>query len=230
MPKLSCRLETLLDMTPRCALVADIGADHAFLTIELLRREKAQHVLCTDLSPHSLNKAKEAVLRADCAEQVTLCQGDGLAAIDGYRPEAIVIAGMGGETISAILEGAQEDFSCLYLLQAMSRTSFLRAFLSGHGFAILDERLAKDEGRIYPILAVRRQAVTEQPSPAEIYCGAAHLSRADDPLTAEYLHGLVRSLMRRKEGRQTAGLNTQEETDLIQSILCYLKTNQTEFL
>lgn len=224
---LSNRLQTLLELVPRCSLLADIGADHAILTIEVLRREKAEHVLCTDLSRPSLDKARRAVEEAALCDSVTFCLGDGLAALADKAPEVTVIAGMGGETISSILAFVQEDDRSLYLLQPMSKASALRAFLSSHGFLILDEKLAEDDGRIYPILCVKK-CKAEPLSSLEIYCGKSHLSRADDALTSRYLQRLSDSLVRRRDGRKQSGAATDEEDCLLDALCPYLDPKPEE--
>ena len=224
---LSNRLQTLLELTPRCSLLADIGADHAHLTIEVLKRKKAPHVLCTDLSGPSLDKARRAVEQVGLCSEVTFCLGDGLRAIEGHSPEVTVIAGMGGETIASILEAVNETDGSLYLLQPMSKASALRAFLSSHGFGILDERLAEDDGRIYPILCAKKCS-TPPLSSLEIYCGKAHLTREGDPLTARYLSRLSASLTQRRDGRKTAGAPTDEEDRLLDALAPYLDPQPEE--
>ncbi len=214
---LSNRLETLLDLVPRCSLVADIGADHALLTLELLSRGIAAHVLCTDLSENSLNKAREAVAQRNEEARVSFCLGDGLTAIGNRTPEAIVIAGMGGETIADILRADTPRGGVRYLLQPMSRASHLRRFLSEAGFAITEERLAEDAGRIYPILSVLhdpKQAKKAQE--IDFVCGFSNLpSPEKDPLVKSYFTSVLRAFLRRKNGRAQAFLPTDEEDALI---------------
>lgn len=210
-----------MSLAPRCPLAADIGADHAFLTVELIRRGICSHVLCTDLSAPSLEKAKRTVSSCSLEDSVTFFLGDGLAALGDERPELIVIAGMGGETISAILS-AEEPPDALYLLQPMSRAERLRRHLYENGFEICSERLAEDDGRIYPVLAARYDGVQRRATPLEYLCGARHLAPSDEPLRARYLTRIRDSLSKRKLGRQTAGLPTSDEEALLFALDRYL--------
>ncbi len=227
MRPLSNRLNALLELVPRCSLAADIGADHGLLTVELLKCGIAAHVVCTDLSAPSLEKARAAVHDAGLSASVTFAVGDGLTALGALRPEAVVIAGMGGETIAEILSGA-EDGDTHYLLQPMTRASHLRRALSARGFSILEERLAKDDGRIYPVLhAVPAERKTEI-SDLEALCGAHHLARCNDALTQEYLCAVKDSIRRRRDGRRRALLETDEEDALLTQLLPYLKPKTEE--
>lgn len=222
---LSNRLETLLDLVPRCSLAADIGADHALLTLELLRRGTAERVLCTDLSEPSLNKAKTAVAERGEDARVIFCLGDGLSAIHGYSPEAIVIAGMGGETIADILKAHPPREGVRYLLQPMSRASHLRRFLSENGYAVTEERLAKDAGRIYPVLSVVFDPETAKTAQKiDFVCGKANLPAAEnDPLVKEYFTTILRAFVRRKNGRKKAGIETSEEDAIIAELRALLR-------
>lgn len=220
MRTLSNRLETLLALVPRCSLVADIGADHAHLTLALLERGITPHVLCTDLSPNSLDKAKRAVGLAGRDDAVTFSCGDGLAAIRGFSPDAIVIAGMGGETIAEILNGEAPREQTCFLLQPMSRASLLRRFLNGAGYRITEERLAKDAGRIYPVFsAVFDPSHTKTESELDLVSGLSHFSGDTDPsLLNQYLTGILRSFEHRRDGRRSADLDTAEEDAIISAL------------
>ena len=82
-----------------------------------------------------------------------------------------MIAGMGGENIAGILRAA--PWACddaLLLLQPMSRPEELRAALPSLGLAIYAERLVRDTGRLYSILAVQT-GTPDKLSPGELYCG-----------------------------------------------------------
>ncbi|MBR6530693.1 MAG: SAM-dependent methyltransferase [Clostridia bacterium] len=218
MQHLKNRLETLCALVPRCPLVADIGADHAYLTIALLERGIAAHVLCTDLSPNSLDKARAALAKTPFEDRVTFCLGDGLLAIGEHAPNAIVIAGMGGETIVDILSQSTPKEGVSYLLQPMTRASHLRRFLIRHGFTVAEERLAKDDGRVYPILRAVRSTENEIWNEVDYICGKAHLFPEPDALTREYLQKIHRAFTRRKAGRVTAKLDTATEDAVLSTL------------
>ena len=69
----------------------------------------------------------------------------------------IAIAGMGGETIVAILEAAPwvQNEGVRLVLQPMTRAEDLRRWLLTHGFSVLEEHLIRDKHHLYPVLAVQ---------------------------------------------------------------------------
>lgn len=96
------RLDVLVQMAPEVNIAADIGADHGFLSIKLVKERKAKNVIATDISEPSLGKAKRNVKAAGMEENISFAVGDGLSVVD--KCELIVICGMGGELIADILK------------------------------------------------------------------------------------------------------------------------------
>ena len=81
------------------------------------------------------------------------------AGLDGFAPgdaDTIVIAGMGGETIIAILNAAPwlRKGNAALLLQPMTKAELLRPWLVANGWRIDAERLVRDRGTIYAVLSV----------------------------------------------------------------------------
>ena len=58
LPQLDERLKTVFDLFPACDIGAEIGADHGRLSCNLLAKGKVKHMLVTDISAPSLEKAK----------------------------------------------------------------------------------------------------------------------------------------------------------------------------
>ena len=117
----------------------------------------------------------------------------------------MVIAGMGGENIAAILAAAPwtKDGNHALLLQPQTRAEELRRFLSENGYAIRREALILDRGTIYPAMeaAAGRQALTA----GQLWGGAKLLH---DPLGERYLIGKIIRLQ-----AVVAGLNRSEKAE-----------------
>ena len=97
-------------------------------------------------------------------EQIEVILGDELKALEipntkdnKYKDYAIVIAGMGGNLIEKILTDGiyYAKKANAIVLQPMSRLEIVYEWLLTQGFEIIDERLVKDDGRIYNVLAVK---------------------------------------------------------------------------
>ena len=168
--RLPPRLAAISALVPDGARLADVGTDHALLPIRLLLDGKIQSAVATDIRPGPLSRAKENAYAAGVQDlSCVLC--DGLTGVSPDSVDTVVIAGMGGENIAAILRAA--PWACrnaLCILQPMSRPEELRAALPSLGLMIRAERLVRDAGRLYSVLVVRAGA-PEALSAGELYCG-----------------------------------------------------------
>ena len=139
--KLPPRLAAIAALVPDGARLADVGTDHALLPIRLLLDGKIQSAVATDIRPGPLSRAKENAYAAGVQDlSCVLC--DGLTGVSPDSADTVVIAGMGGENIAAILRAA--PWACrntLCILQPMSRPEELRAALPSLGLTIRAERL-----------------------------------------------------------------------------------------
>ena len=117
--------------------------------------------------------------------------------IDVEETDVIVIAGMGGETIIAILSAAPWTRNGhMLLLQPMTKAADLRHWLIDNGYTFTAECLVEDKGRVYPILTVTggaHRSLTE----AEALCG---ILLEGDPLYGAYLAEHAARLRRSAEG------------------------------
>ncbi len=187
---LSPRLKALADQVPPGSLLADIGTDHAMLPVWLLCRGVIERAVATDLRESPLKSARENARRFGVEEKISFRLGDGLQVLNSDEADVIVIAGMGGDTIAAILEAAPWALGGehLFLLQPMSSVHELRSRLQNHRFDILSESLCTDAGRRYVSMAVRAGASTARLTPGEIWVGRQRRDR-EEPLRSAYLAG-----------------------------------------
>ena len=181
--KLPPRLAAIAALVPDGARLADVGTDHALLPIRLLLDGKIQSAVATDIRPGPLSRAKENAYAAGVQDlSCVLC--DGLTGISPDSVDTVVIAGMGGENIAAILAAAPwtADGCHTLLLQPQSRAESLRQFLSENGYRIAREELVLDRGTLYPAMEVTAGCQTL--TTGQLWGGAC-LTR--DPLGDRYL-------------------------------------------
>lgn len=134
--------------------LADIGTDHAYLPAHLVGTGVCPSAIAADIRPGPLSRAAATVERTGLTGRIDLRLGDGLSPVRPEETDDIVIAGMGGETIAAILAAAPWTRNGRYrlILQPMSRPEELRRFLLRSGCAIEAERIARDGDRLYTVL------------------------------------------------------------------------------
>lgn len=198
-PKLKNRLLCLAAMVTPGARVADIGCDHGYLSIYLLREGIAASVVGVDLSPDSVEKARKNIERFGFGRKIALCCADGLKELDISEIDTIVIAGLGGEMIAHILAGGRERLpGKTLLLSPMRREEKLREYLYQNGFDIEREVLCQDEHRVHTVIQARknRQTGTDRENAADYGARMCYLGKIspDDPLLPDYLRPRARHL------------------------------------
>ena len=195
--QLQPRLQLLADMTPTGCRLADIGTDHGYLPVWLLQRERIQSAIAADIGAEPLAHARRTAEEYG-VEGISFRLCDGLANISPEETDTVIIAGMGGETIIAILESAPwtKDGAHTLLLQPMTKAAELRRWLSVNGYAFTDERLVWDKGKLYVVLQMTA-GEPFTPDEARLY-GGLHLE--GDPLYGDYLDAQLQRLRRRLDG------------------------------
>ena len=156
MHKISKRLETIANYVKNDAAVCDIGTDHGYLAIHLIENGIASHVIAADIGEKPLKNAEENIKKSGVSGiELRLC--DGFSGIKPDEADTFVIAGMGGEVISGILErGADIAKNCeiSLILQPTTSPEFLRRFLCDNGFEILEETPIFENSKIYSVMLV----------------------------------------------------------------------------
>lgn len=165
-------------MTPQCGCVADIGCDHGQIMLCLMQNGTAQKGLACDISEASLAKARALFSEYNYDVECIVCDGLEHAA----QADCAVIAGIGGITISHILESAAAGGR--YVLQPSDSAAELRRFLHNNGFETLRERIIRD-GRYYCIIYAEKarravEAKVSELTPLEAELGAYNMKHVDD--------------------------------------------------
>ena len=152
---LSKRLARCADYIGTTNRVADIGCDHGYLGISLLKNGQAHSVIAADIRPMPLQAAKENAKRFGFEKQMEFFLSDGAAEIPRDF-DVMVCAGMGADTIISILENAPWLKSTSYrlILQCQSKTAMLREYLNKNGFCICRESALKDGRFLYTVMEV----------------------------------------------------------------------------
>ncbi|MCM1438955.1 MAG: class I SAM-dependent methyltransferase [Roseburia sp.] len=161
------RIEELCALIDCCGSFADVGCDHGYCALSVLKSGKCKNVLVTDVSAKCLSKAEKLLAQyfADGTCSSACC--DGLALVPESVEQAL-IAGMGGEEIIKILT---EGFIPLkFVLQPMKNAPKLRKFLIGRGCKITYDGIFKD-GKFYFVIKGERFGGSYNYSPAELEFG-----------------------------------------------------------
>ncbi|RON38714.1 tRNA (adenine-N(1))-methyltransferase [Pseudomonas brassicacearum] len=156
---LSQRLERVAAHVPADAHLADIGSDHGYLPVALMRRGAIAAAVAGELALTPFRSAERTVRENDQDLRITVRLANGLAAIEpGDGITAISICGMGGETIRDILDSGKARLSGQerLILQPNGGEQPLRQWLMENGYRILCEELLRENRFDYEIIVAER--------------------------------------------------------------------------
>jgi len=143
------RLAAIASLVPPGSRVADVGTGHGRLARWLTASGVASFCIASDRSPRSGPDPR----RMSKHPALELRYGDGLTILRAEdRIDVVVIAGLGAATISGIL-GARAVPPVRLVLQPQTRPAELRRHLLERGMAIVAERILRERGREYFVLA-----------------------------------------------------------------------------
>lgn len=215
---LSLRLSTIVDMVENASVVADIGCDHGFVSIELINRGKAERVIACDINKGPLEAADFNIGQAGLKDRIETRLSDGLHKITCEdKTDAVVIAGMGGRLVTKILSEGKSILENVkqLVLEPQSELAVVRKFLRENGFFIAKEEFIFDAGKYYWIMDARKGSVeTESDELQKIYdTYSEYLIKKKDPLLLECLeHGIV------VNEQYLEGIKTESRGPLIKKI------------
>lgn len=178
------------------AVLADVGTDHAWLPITLLREGKITSAIASDIHKGPIANANANIAAAGLTDRIRTICCDGVAPLAAYSPTDIVIAGMGGMLICEILAAAPfvRDSRIRLILQPMRDADAVRRYLVGAGFAILDEALSADDEKLYEVIVAEYTGAPTTLSPLAALLGPCIMKHADAPLLQQKLAKLRRTL------------------------------------
>ena len=156
--EISNRLKAIANCLPVATnVVVDIGTDHGYIPIYLVKNKIANKCIACDINPKPLQNAKNNISHYKMEAQIETRLGNGLSQIKKGEADAIIIAGMGGMLIIDILKENIEVVKAagLLILQAQLDIMEVRKYIHSIEFTIVDEKMIYDEGKYYTIITAK---------------------------------------------------------------------------
>lgn len=155
---LSKRLEAACKFVNPNDRVADIGCDHGYLGIYLLKNHIASQVIASDINEGPLNAAVFNAEKYGVRDKMRFYLSDGVKNIPRDF-DAMVCCGMGGDTMISILEAAPwlKDDKYRLILQCQSKRPELRKYLGENGWFLRNETVLKDGRFLYTVMEAVHQ-------------------------------------------------------------------------
>lgn len=155
------RLKCIIEHT-KGTRIADIGTDHAYIPIYLIENKKADYVIAGDICKGPVEIAKVNVEKHNLSDKIDVRLGGGLSVLSEGDADTIIIAGMGGQLISEIIDNDLKiSRSCSLVLQPMNAQYELRKYLINNNFKIINEDIAVEGFKVYNIMNVSNGKQTE---------------------------------------------------------------------
>lgn len=188
---LSERMKMVARLVTPCRTLADVGCDHGYLSVWLLRHAVCERAIAMDLREGPLLHAGENRRFFHMEERMELRRSDGLEKLLPQEADAIVLAGMGGKLVREILErgAACAGAASQLVLQPQSEIPEVRKYLHKNGFRITEEAMCLEDGKYYT--AMRAEPGMEPPYTEEEYLAGKCLINVQHPVAAAYIKMLT---------------------------------------
>ena len=151
--ELSKRLYAVAGLVTEGASVADIGTDHGYVPIYLMKNGIASKVIAMDINKGPLERATLHIAESGMKDVIETRLSDGLTALKAGEVDSIVIAGMGGPLMIRILSAYPEVTASAkeLILQPQSEILEVRRWLYQQGYEIVEEHMVYEDGKYYPM-------------------------------------------------------------------------------
>lgn len=188
------RLYAVSSFIKKGSNVCDVGTDHAYIPIWLVKNNISDFCIAMDINEGPILRADQNIKKFGLESKIKTRLSDGLKELCENECDTVIIAGMGGILINRILQDAKFLQKSIrhYVLQPMTAAEETRRFLEQNGFLITDEKLAKEDNKIYNIIsAVHGDMKIE--NEIDYYVGKK-LVENKDVLLKEFLDGKIYEL------------------------------------
>lgn len=154
MNNLSKRLMSVAQMVSPGLPCADIGCDHAYLSIYLVKNNISPKVIACDVNDGPIMKASENIKKENLSELIECRKADGLSGISTGEVESVVISGMGGRLMMDIMHRGMNVLAAVkeVILEPQSEVEALRYFIRDNDFKIISESMVYEDGKYYPVM------------------------------------------------------------------------------
>jgi tRNA (adenine22-N1)-methyltransferase len=155
--ELGIRLKIIASMIDKCVKMADIGTDHAYIPIYLIKNTICDSAIASDINKGPVEKAKKNIQNENLEQKIQCRLGGGFSTIAPHEVQIAVIAGMGGNLIRDIIEEDLDVFKTLdsCIVQPVQNPEVIREYIYRKGYKILEEELCIEDNKFYEIIKIK---------------------------------------------------------------------------
>ena len=151
---LSERLMKVVGMVSPCNAVCDVGCDHAFASIYMVKNGIAKKCIACDVGEGPLRSAGANISLYGLNEQIETRLGSGLSKVRPGEADCVIMAGMGGTLIKTIIEDDLNTAVSIkeWILEPQSDADLVRKLIRENGLVIKKEDMVTEADKIYPVI------------------------------------------------------------------------------
>ncbi|MBV0914347.1 tRNA (adenine(22)-N(1))-methyltransferase TrmK [Apilactobacillus sp. HBW1] len=193
--KLSQRLKVVADFVPQNSRVADIGSDHAYLPVYLMKQKQIEFGIASEVAKGPLDNAIQEIKAEGLSDRIDTRLADGLLSVQPEdKIDCVTIAGMGGTLIKNILENGKSHLSGdeLLILQPNVGEDRLRTWLTNNQYEISDETILREDGHTYEIIVAKKTDKSFEYTEQEIKFGPFLLKQHSDVFVEKWENEIER--------------------------------------
>ncbi len=152
--EMSARLKLIAGFVTEGYVVADIGTDHGYIPIWLIKADRIPRAIAMDIGKGPLERAQENIKQYGYEDRIETRLSDGLKELRENEADSVVIAGMGGPLIVSLLEAGKTALNTVKELILSPHTDIylVRHYLIENGYDIVREEMVYDMGKYYTVM------------------------------------------------------------------------------
>ena len=218
---LGTRLQAVANFVPQGSKIADIGTDHGYLPIELVKTGRCIHAIAGDVNEGPYLAAKRSIRAASLLKKIDIRLGSGLEILQPNEVDIAIFCGMGGNLMVQLLKDCPNVVNSLQglILQPQQGYSALREYLYSIDWHIENETIAIEDNRIYQIILAKPG---KAPLPSKIEMEIGPILNATRPAL---FNNMVQEFIN-KANRSLSGMEkseTAKKTEHYQYLKAYIQ-------
>ncbi len=178
------RLRFIAEQIKKDERVLDVGTDHGLLPIMLVKDGVTNKVVASDLNKEPLNAAIDNIKAEGLESVIETMLMNGIEGIEENQYDTIVIAGMGGITISEIIKSKKHNGR--FIIHSTTNLIDVREAIQEIGFEITDEWVAF-EGKVHNVIIEAKPGKMNLED-KEKFMGPSLINKVDKQVIDYYTH------------------------------------------
>lgn len=152
--ELSKRLQASAGLISEGNRLVDVGTDHGYVPIYLVKHEKIPSAIAMDVKRGPLSRAEEHIKQAGLGAYIECRLSDGLKELKPGEGDSLLLAGMGGNLMVRILMEKPETLASFreLVLQPQSAHGLVRRQAEALEWRVDREDMVLEDGKFYPML------------------------------------------------------------------------------